>query len=152
MHWALYLRTDIQDLSQDVRQDLREIRQEARDFKAEVKTDFAAVHDEFAVVRSETKAEFAAVRSEIGEFRTESRGEFVTVRTEFSSVRTEMAQIRIHADNRFHWLVGIMVTLFGLQVTGSIFRKVCSHTRASSSHSMLLCIRRMTSLYASSEA
>lgn len=134
MHWALYLRTDIQDLRQDVRQDLREIRQEARDFKAEVKTDFAAVHDEFAVVRSETKAEFAAVRSEIGEFRT------------------EMAQIRIHADNRFHWLVGIMVTLFGLQVTGSIFRKVCSHTRASSSHSMPLCIRRMTSLYASSEA
>mgnify|MGYP006428737089 FL=1 len=72
MHWALYLRTDIQDL----RQDMRDLRQEARDFRVEVNSEFGTVRSEF---------------------------------------RSELAQMRVHTDNRFHWLVGIMLTLFGIQ-------------------------------------
>ena len=59
------------------------------------------------------------LRQDLRALREELRSEIASVRTEIAQLRTEMyAQLeaqRREANTRFYWLIGIMVTLAGMQ-------------------------------------
>ena len=56
---------------------------------------------EFAAVRDEFRGEFTVIRGEIAAVRSESR--------------SDTNSLRVHGDNRFYWIIGVMLTLFAIQ-------------------------------------
>jgi signal transduction histidine kinase len=52
------------------------------------------------------------LRQDVRALREELREE---LRSEIASVRSEIADLRRESNNRFLWLIGIMVTLAGMQ-------------------------------------
>jgi predicted benzoate:H+ symporter BenE len=78
-----------------------ELRQAMRDLSTELRAEMAAVRAEMATLSSELRGEMAVVRREMA-----------TDRADLASLRTEMRQGFDRMDQRFGWLVGIVITSF----------------------------------------
>ena len=87
MHWGIsYLREDLQDVKQDM-----------RDFRREVAQEFANVRKEFA-------QQFAEMRKEFGQQIAEQRRETAELRKEFAQ---QFADVRRDMRHNLYAMIGI---------------------------------------------
>ena len=96
LHWGIsYLREDIQDLRQDLRENIQGVRQEIQEVRQDLRETIQGVHQEIQEVRQEVRQEIRILHDRIDD-------------------RYELLLKRI--DSRFAWTLTTVIAVAGVIV------------------------------------